>query len=72
MFIILVSIVSLQLKSQDIVVSYKIDKLGVYKFSATNSSQRPYFVVMNFTNLIGNLSEITGTVHRVEHGVKQL
>jgi hypothetical protein len=72
MLILLLSLFSPQLIAQNIEVKSEYDDKGVIKFTASNPSLRPYFVVLDFKNLVGTCSEMPGDVHRVDPGVIQL
>jgi len=68
----ILSLFTIQIKAQDIEIKTDLDNKGEYSFKAINHSQRPYFVVMDFINLVGTCSDTPGFVHRVEPGERQL
>ncbi|MCX6239156.1 MAG: M23 family metallopeptidase [Bacteroidia bacterium] len=71
--LILLSILfSTRIQAQDVEVSYQYDDKGDLKFEATNHSQRPYFVVLEFRDLVGTCTDTPGFAHRVEYGKEQL
>jgi len=72
MLIPLFSLFSPLLIAQNIEVKSEYDDKGVIKFTASNHSKRPYFVILNFENLVGTCSDMPGDVHRVDPGVIQL
>jgi len=60
------------IQAQEIEVRYESDDNGELKFIASNSTRRPYFVVMEFSNLTGSMSITPGEAVRIEQGEKQL
>jgi len=72
--LLLISIFSffaIQLNAQEIEIRMNNYNEGEYTFKAINHSQRPYFVVLAFKDLLGACSDTPGHVHRVDPGVEE-
>ena len=63
---------AIQLQAQDIEISYQCNDKREYNFKAINHSQRPYFVVLEFKDLVGTCTDTPGHVSRVEPGEAQI